>query len=58
MDRTVRHILNADVSVDFFDVLEALRRVDAGDASMDLALPIGTIDGDDTLEYLRAVIAD
>lgn len=50
--------LNADGSVDFFDVLEAFRRVDVGDPSMDLALPIGTVDGDDTLEYLRAVIAD
>ena len=50
--------LTSDGSVDFFDVLEVLRRVDAGDASTDLALPIGTVDGDDTLEFLRGTGLD
>ncbi len=45
--------LTGDGEVDFRDVIEALRRIDADDTSLDLALPIGQLDSNDAAEYLR-----
>ena len=45
--------LNGDGALDFFDVIEAIERVNESDGSMDLAPPIGVIDAADLLEYIR-----
>lgn len=49
--------LTGDGAVDFRDAIEALQRIDAGDASLDLALPLGTLDGEDAVEYIRGAFA-
>lgn len=45
--------LTGDGAVDFRDAIEAFRLIDAGDTSLDLALPAGTLDSSDAIEYLR-----
>ncbi|MEO1535305.1 MAG: TIM-barrel domain-containing protein, partial [Planctomycetota bacterium] len=45
--------LTGDGAIDFRDAIEALRRIDAGDPSLDLALPLGVLDSADAAEYIR-----
>ena len=49
--------LTGDGSVDFFDVIEAVDRVNAGDTDLDLAVPFGTVDEADLIEYMRGFAA-
>ncbi len=50
--------LNNDGAVDFFDVIEAIGRVDAEESTMDLALPLGTIDAADLAEFIRGSVPE
>lgn len=44
-------------TLDFMDVLEHLRRFDAGDAAADVAMPRGMLRSNDTAEFLRRFAA-
>ncbi|MGP1273511.1 MAG: TIM-barrel domain-containing protein [Phycisphaerales bacterium] len=53
----LRPDVNADGAIDYSDVIEFLRLVDAGDPDADLAAPFGQVDATDAAAYIRMAFA-